>query len=77
MRKNLLTLDLECSFDKETFIKIKGEQPECFDENKFINNKYDLYPCDIIDFILGNHDGTEEYEFEINITKKSDYAESS
>ena len=53
--------------DKETFIKIKGEEPNKFDKSYFNEGKYRLYMEDIFRTLMPNLKDGEEVEIDINI----------
>lgn len=51
--------DMECfcwDVDRETFIRITGQEPDEWDGSRFNEGLYRLYPGDVI----GRHPGTQE-----------------
>lgn len=51
--------------DKETFINIKGEEPDKFDRSYFNKGKYRIYPSDL----LGLDNDTRKVHINLEITE--------
>lgn len=49
--------------DRETFIRLKGREPRKRDKSAFFENRFRIYPDDLIDF-QGNEEFNFKFEFE-------------